>query len=312
LNWRRWLRYANPFSHSWRRQSQERLKPSELPTGRFVFARVLVAEWNRIDAQALASQVAYSLIFAVPSLFLFLMSIAAVVDRKTGIPVGAWLQDTIESYAPDEIKELLDAVVNDAVVHVGGGLAGASAILAILIAIWGASGGINALINACNRAYGVPDTRSFLAKRVLALVLTAVFTIFILVTSVLFIGGDRMEKWVVRRFELGNTVQTAWEFGRFPAIVLSIAIALFFLYTLGPVVRPPVRWAVVGAASAAGLWILLLWGFRGILSFIDPGTAYGATGSVIVFLFFLRLTGMIFILGAALIGLCVREFRPVA
>lgn len=281
-----------------------------MPTGRFALARVLLNEWRRIDAQALASQVAYSLVFAIPSLMLFLMALAALIDKQTGVPIANWMRNEIEQYAPDEFKSLLDAIVNHAVTRVGSSTASASAVIAVLVAIWGASGGINALVNACNRAYGVPDTRSFIAKRVLALILTGIFTIFVLFTGVIFIGGSRLEQWFFHKLTLGHRFLTWWALMRWPAILTSVTLALLLLYTIGPIVRPPLRWTAFGAFIAAGAWLLLLWGFRWILTLIDPGTPYGATGSVLVFLFFLRMTGIIFILGAALIGLLVRRFRP--
>jgi membrane protein len=281
-----------------------------MPTGRFVLARVLINEWNRIDAGALASQVAYSLIFAVPSLVLFLLAIAAVIDKQTGVPVAQWLRDQIAQYSPPATRDLLDGIVTNAVTRVGSGAASVSAATAVVVAIWGASGGINALMNACNRAYGVPDTRSFIAKRVLALILTAVFAVFVLFTGAVYIAGGRAEHWLFAHMTLGGTFLFWWRLMRWPAILVSVTLALLMLYMIGPLVRPPFRWALPGSLVTAVVWMLLLVGFRWILRLIDPGTPYGATGSVLIFLVFLRLTGMIFILGAALIGLFARRFRP--
>jgi membrane protein len=306
------LHYANPFSHTWRKHRQVDQAPRARPTGRFVLARIVINEWQRIDAQALASQVAYSLVFAIPSLILFVLSIGAVIDKRTGVPVASWLKDQIDVYAPREIQDLLDSIVSHSVTQVGSGTASVSAAIAVIVAIWGASGGINALMNACNRAYGVPDTRSFIAKRVLALILTGVFTVFVLFTGAIFIAGGRLEHWVFGRLALGSTFLSWWALMRWPAILILISIALFLLYTIGPIAHPPFRWAYAGALVAAAAWMLLLLGFRWILNWISPGTPYGATGSVIVFLLFLRMTGIIFILGAALIGLLVRRFRPAA
>lgn len=306
------VRYANPFHRTWRKHREPEVTgpPKPRPTGRFAFARLVIAEWQRIDAQALAAQVAYSLVFAVPALLLFLLAIAAVIDKRTGIPVADRLRDGIDEYAPESLQELLDSIVDNAVVRAGGETASLGAVAAVLFAIWGASGGVNALINACNRAYGLPDTRSFVAKRVLALLLTGVFALFSLLTTVLFIGGRELEQAVYARLDLGGGEQRAWELLRWPAFALPVACALFLLYTIGPVFRPPVRWTAVGALAAAAAWLLLLAGFRFILTLINPGTPYGATGSVLVFLSFLRLTGGIFILGAALTGLLVRRFHP--
>ena len=305
----RLLRHANPFVRASR--SAEELAHASVPRhGRFWFPRLLLSEWRRIDISALASQVAYSLIFAIPSLMLFMMAMAAIVDQRTGVPVARWLRDAIDEYAPSAIKELLVSIVDEAVSRAGSGFASLSAAIAILIAIWGASSGINTLMNACNRAYGVPDTRSFVAKRVLSLLLTGVFAIFAVTTAVLFIGGQKLEHAVFQRLDLSPTYREWWGLMRWPVIVLPIASALLLLYSLGSIARPPLRWTVPGARFSAGGWLVLLWGFRYILSIIRPGSPYGATGSVLVMLFFLHATGMVFIIGAAFNGLLVRFFRP--
>lgn len=258
---------------------------------------------------ALASQVAYSLIFAIPSLILFLMAMAAVIERQFDVPIASTLRDAIDEYAPDAVRELLIAIVDQAITQVSSGVASVSAIVAVIVAIWGASGGINALMNACNRAYGVPDTRTFVSKRILALMLTAVFAVFTVLTSALFIGGRMLERRFFNAVDVSDRVQDAWEVLRWPAIALPIVIALWMLYTIGPAARPPLRWTIPGAIVASVIWLGVLWGFRGILEIINPGSPYGATGSVLVLLFFLYTTGVVFILGAAINGLLVQHVR---
>jgi membrane protein len=304
-------RHANPFVRASTTAQAE--AHSRVPRhGRFWFFKLLRAEWNRIEVSALASQVAYSLIFAIPSLILFLMAMAAVIDQHTGLPVATWMREAINDYAPREIKEVLNNVVDGAVSQVGGGVASVNAVIAIVIAIWGASSGVNSLMNACNRAYGVPDTRSFVAKRLMALILTGIFSLFALTTAVVFIGGQRLEHWTFDQLDLSESYRAWWVYLRWPVIVLPIATALLMLYSIASIARPPLRWSLPGALAAAGAWILLLWGFQYVLEAIGPSSPYGAAGSVLVFLFFLHTTGRVFILGAAINGLLVRFFRPMS
>lgn len=271
---------------------------------------MLKSEWSRIDASALASQVAYSLIFAIPSLLLFLMAIAAIIDQRTGIPVANWLRMQINRNAPDEVNDLLIAIVDEAVSRVSGGFASASAVIALLIAVWGASGGINALMNACNRAYGVPDTRSFVQKRVLAILLTGIFAVFVVSTAMLFIGGGMLERSIADHWAIADGRGVWWSAVRWPLTAVPVAIALVLLYSIGSVTHPPLRWTLPGALISAVTWLAVLWLFGYILTVIRPGSPYGVAGSVLVLLFFLYTTGIVFILGAAFNGVYVRHFRP--
>ena len=73
---------------------------------------MLYDEWGRIQVSALASQVAYSLIFAIPSLILFLMAMAAVIEQRFKVPIASTLRDAINEYAPDAVRYLLIAIVD--------------------------------------------------------------------------------------------------------------------------------------------------------------------------------------------------------
>ena len=64
-----------------------------------------------------------------------------------------------------------------------------------------------------------------------------------------------------------------------------------------------------GGAVATLLWLLIVQGFQFYLSIANPGTAYGAASSVLVFLVFLYLTSMGLILGAMVAAVIVRRCR---
>ena len=60
---------------------------------------------------------------------------------------------------------------------------------------------------------------------------------------------------------------------------------------------------------ATGLWLLIVKGFQFYLQVANPGTAYGAASSVLVFLVFLYLTSMGLIVGAMVAAVTVRASR---
>jgi membrane protein len=243
-----------------------------------------------MDVPALASQVAYSFMFAIPSLVLLLMSLAVLVDEGLGIPVADFLRDAIEEQVPASAQDLFTAVVDETMARVGTGGASLGLVIAIVVGIWGGSGGVGALVKSCNRAYGLRDTRNFAVKRLLAIWLTGVVGLLVVAGATLFARVYNALYW--------------------PGAVLAILIALVTLYCLGTISQPPVRWTLPGAALATASWLLLLWGFRFALNYINPGTPFGAAGGVIVVLLFLYFTGIVFILGAAANGMLIRWRRP--
>ncbi len=88
---------------------------------------------------------------------------------------------------------------------------------------------------------------------------------------------------------------------------------LAVLYYLGPNAKPPFRWLSLGSAVATLLWVLAALGFRFFLMVMNPGSPFGAAGSILVLLFFLYVTGFTFSLGAEVnAALVSRAHRGIA
>lgn len=254
--------------------------------------------WNRIEVTALATQVAYSLVFALPSFVLLAMSLAALLEHYLHINVSSSLQNAITDYAPAPLQDLLSYIVEQAINRTGSGKLSVTVVAALLVSVWSGSGGIN----ACHRAYNVTNTRPFWLKRIVAMVLTAIMGLSGFLAFLLFLGGRSLGNEISARFNLGSSFNHVWNLSRWPVTTVGIAIALTMLYRFGTVTRPPFRWTLPGAVLSAFSWIALLEGFQYFVLLFNTGSPYGVAGSFIIFLVFLYLTGIVFILGALLNG----------
>lgn len=271
---------------------------------RFVklFARHLYHAWNRIEVGTLSTQFAYSSILSLPSLAILIMSLAATADRTFGIPVAATLQGFIDRNAPFEIRSLLQTLVDKAIKNVGEGSLSVSLVLSASLALWSASGGVNTLINACHRAHGLKNTRSFVKRRLIGLMLTASISIFLISAFTLAFAGQQIGDKLAQRFVLGATFSDLWGQLRIPGIVLGIAVSLLLVFQLGMAIRPPLKWTLPGAIFGAVGWLGLSAGFQEYLLISNPASPYGGAGNFILLLVFLYLTGFIFIIAAQLNG----------
>jgi membrane protein len=95
---------------------------------------------------------------------------------------------------------------------------------------------------------------------------------------------------------------------RWPVTIALVFGALTLVYTIGTGVAQSPRWVVPGAALATVAWLVVVEGFEIYLRFVDPGSAYGAVGSVVVFLFFLYVSSLVFIGGAMVTAVLGRHF----
>src|SRR3954447_24408606 len=63
------------------------------------------------DVPGLAAEIAYHAIFAIPPLIIFMVTVAAMVNQFTGVPVAERLYDFINRSAPGDTRVLLNSLV---------------------------------------------------------------------------------------------------------------------------------------------------------------------------------------------------------
>ena len=284
---------------------QESQKLSHVET-----AKEVMAQFSDDDVPGLAAEIAYHLVFSLAPLLIFIISLAVIVDSFTGVDVSGELQDLITEHAPGEAQDVLETLVQNAVTEASGGFASFGAIMALLIALWSASSGVATLMKAFNRAYDVPEARTFVKKKLVSIGLTVLMAVFIIFSFVLFVFGGDIGELVADWFGLGSAFNWAWNIARFPLALIAIMTLLALLYYFGPNIEQSFRWISPGSVIATLLWIVAVFGFQIYLALADPGSAYGVFGGLIVLLFFFYVTGIIFLIGAEINAVIGRQNDP--
>jgi membrane protein len=270
----------------------------------------LYEEFKRDKVTTLAQAVAYNTVFALPAVLLLMVMAAAVVDRTTSIDVTSHLRQLIQNHAPSSTKELLDNQVDQAIAKVGGGGLSIGILVTAVIALWSGSNAIGSMMDAFNLAYGVEEGRSFVRRKLLTLGLTLLLAVSINVSFALLVFGHRIGAWIADKVGAGSLFNVVWDLARWPIAIIAVGLILALLYYLGPDVEQSFRWLSPGSILATVLWIVVTAGFGLYLRFSNPGSAYGVVGSVLVLLFFLYVTGIIFIVGAELNAILEKRHDP--
>jgi membrane protein len=168
--------------------------------------------------------------------------------------------------------------------------------IAFAIALWSASGGFKALVDALNVAYEVKDRRGFLRQTVNALIFAAAAILFAIVAVNL---GVVVPAWALRSdadFWVRLLVQIlAWPFS---FLMGSVLVAL--IYRFGPDRRDPKwRWITWGSATASFLWLMgtLLFTWY-VEHFGTYNQVYGNLGAIVGFLTWVWLSIVVLLLGA--------------
>jgi membrane protein len=255
----------------------------------------------------LAKQSAYSLLYAIPSILIVLVSLAAIVDRQTGAGVSGALQRFIAEQAPDELQPLLASLVQYAIVETSEQAAITAAIVSLAIAVWGGAGGVGSLVQAINTVYGIRDSRSFFKATGLHLGLMLLDGMLVVGAFVLLTFGRRLGEWLVGVVGHGTTLVNVLLSGPVWAVFM-LAGALLLLYWFGPDVRQSFRWILPGTAVATLAIVAIFAAMDFILTISDPGMAFGAVGSVIILLWMLFIGSAIVIVGAIVNAVVGRRF----
>lgn len=271
--------------------------PSRIVREALILIVDIVDAWRRHRVSMLARQAAYSLLYAVPSVILILASLANLIDSRTGSHIYDRMSTFIYERAPLETQEALRTVLDNVLKETPTNTATAAAVFSILIAIWGGASGTGALIFSVNYVYDVGDKRSFISRKLLTLGMTVFEGLFIIGTLVLFTLGNRIGNWLAEETGTSNNFIEILNSGRLTSTVLLL-FSLYILYVVAPDVEQTYRWRLPGVLLAT-LGIIGLFALTGtLLRIVDPTSAYGATGSILILLWFLYITSMVIISGA--------------
>ena len=173
----------------------------------------------------------------------------------------------------------------------------------LALALWTATTAMVALVDALTVAYHETETRSFLRRTGLGLVL--VLGSALLVGAVIALGG------IVSRSLEGapDYVRTMAAVVAWPVLGLLMIAALAVLYRFAPDRKDPQwRWTTWGATGATVLRVATSAAlFAYVQNLGTYGTTYGSLAGVAISMFWLWLTVLLVVLGAAVNGESERQ-----
>jgi membrane protein len=171
-------------------------------------------------------------------------------------------------------------------------------VVATLVSIWAASGLITSLMEGFDAAYHIPEGRSFLRQRGVAVLLVLAAAAPAVAASTLILLGEGTEKTVMPWLGLAPAGLELRGWIRFGVALGTIVLVTAVLYFVGP--HRPQRWGQVwpGAFVATALWLLVTLGFAWyVRNIADYNLLYGSIGAVIALLVWMYLLAVIALVG---------------
>ncbi len=189
----------------------------------------------------------------------------------------------------------------DSLTKTADGSLGIGLAIALVLAIYGAAGGVGNLITAINAMFGLAETRGFIKRKLLALVLTLGAIVFV----VLVVGARRRRAGGARRGR-HRAGRTRGVRGR-PLDPAARRRHGRDRRAVPPRAQPLRRAPLIskGVLVATALWLLVSVGFSLYVdNFGSYGKTYGALAGVVVLLLWLWIG-----IYAILLGACVEAVR---
>jgi membrane protein len=268
-------------------------RPKEIPAKGWL--QVTKRAWKEAKTDQvplLAAGVAFfSFVSLFPAMIASVMLYGLIADPQTVQRQAQELSQALPRDAASLITEQMRSIVNSPQQGLGIGL-----VVSLAAALWAASGGVGQMLSAINIAYDEEETRGFVKRKALALLLTLGAILFAVVAVTLI----AVAPVVLDALFPSGAIRVLLEVARWVGLLVAVAVGLGILYRFAPDRdNPKFSWVTIGAAVATVIWLVASLGFSLYVdNFGSYGETYGALAGVVVLLLWLWITVYIVLLGA--------------
>ena len=255
------------------------------------FVRGLARRLRDNAATDRAAQLSYYFLFALFPFLFFLVTLAAYLPSRGAIDdLMARLGPLMPNQAEQIIRAQLTALATNQRPHL--------LTLGLLLALWSASRGVDALRSSLNLSYDVKESRAWWRTQSMALIVTACTSVVMLLAIAGIAVGGNLGLLLATHLHVDEFWPLLWGWLRWPITALGVMLVLAALYYFLPDVKQEWRYITPGSVLGTALWLLASWGFSAYADhFGSYDKTYGSIGGVIVLMTWLYVTGLIFIVG---------------
>jgi membrane protein len=243
----------------------------------------------------IAAALAYYAFLSIPAALLVALGLFSVLADPSAIQT---LVDKLGSVMPEQATELIEGSLTRMSENTRSGFT--VLVIGLVFALWSLTGAMQNLMWALNLAYDREESRGFVRRRIIALVMvTFAFLGFVLMVGVLILG-PHFSAWFGEALEAETPVRWGWLLGQWPLLIVGLVVVFAGLLYFGPDVEER-RWSflTLGTAIAVVAWLLVSAAFAIFVSqFGSYNKAWGSLSAVVVMLVWLWLSSLALLFGA--------------
>ena len=245
------------------------------------------------DLSTYAAALAYRALFSIFPFILFLMALLGFLQLPAFF---AWLREQASLVLPPVAMEQVDPVIDQLQQSQGGLMS-----FGIVLALWTASIGVRALMNAMNQVYEVTESRPTWKLFLLSVVYTIGLAIMMLLAAGFMTLGPQIMNWIAAQIGMEQLLVAVWTWIRWPLAICLLMMAVALIYYATPDVEQDFRFITPGSVMAVIVWLAASIGFGiYVQNFANYNATYGSIGAIIVLLLYFYISAAVLLLGAQL------------
>jgi membrane protein len=249
----------------------------------------------------IAAAMAYYFFLSLFPLVLFLLALVSLAPVEG---LMDWLLARAALFVPGDAYALIEATIRGFLGQPRSGLVSLGAILAL----WTASSAFASVMDGLNRAYRVPEYRSWWRVRLQAMGLTIGLSVFLILTFVLTIFGGQLAALIGRL--VGPRGEFVALFVSWAVVIGAVTVVVASIDYACPATPPRWRWLTPGS-------LVFMLGFAAVSAafsyyvqrFAAYDATYGSLGAVIVLLVWMYLLAVFLLLGGEVNALLEQMHR---
>ena len=272
----------------------------------FAVLRDAIRHMSADDGFAVASHVALSSLLALFPFLIFIaaltgfLGMAGMADRIAALLFDAWPKEVAGPIAR-EIRVVLTEPRGDALTF------------GIVVALWFAANGVDALRIALNRAYGVIERRSYLRLRLMAIALVIAGSVILIAFAFLIVFAPLVIKAALALAPVIEPFVDRLNLSRYVIATLLTLCGLLVVHTVLPAQRRRFLDVLPGILATLALWLTAGAAFGAYLaSFANYVSTYAGLAGVMTALVFLYMVSACFVFGGELNAAILRRRKQAA
>jgi membrane protein len=255
-------------------------------------ARRVWRELQEDEVTERAAALSYYFLFALFPALLFLTALLSFLSVEG-------LQERLMAYTREVLPPDAASTVERTMTEVVGARRTGLVSIGLLVMLWASSNGMVSLMNTMNVVFDVTERRPLWKRRLLAIVLTLTFAVFIVAALVLMVFGPPIGAMVAGWLGLGDVFRRVWAVVNIPIVIACALIGIQLVYYLAPAGARRWRWVTPGATFALLAWLVMSYGLRLYVGrFANYSATYGSIGGVILLMLWLYRTSVVVLVGA--------------